>query len=274
MHSTKYTNTSQDYKIIELDSVLEHNFETKINKARLKFISLLILALCKVKTVNYLSLANAFDSNATAGSSFRRIQRFMADFDLPMKLISGFIFNILPEKENLVLVLDRTNWKFGSSNINILMLGICYKNIAIPIMFRTLDKRGNSDTTERIELIRQFITWFGRDCINCLLADREFVGHHWLEFLNKNNIRYYIRLRKNFKVFCFDRNQEKPVFWLFNKLKKGEFYHHPKIVKINDALCYVSGVKGFDKEGKLDTLILVSFNKPEESWSIIKKDGR
>lgn len=101
-HSTKYTNTSQDYKIIELDSVLEHNFETKINKARLKFISLLILALCKVKTVNYLSLANAFDSNATAGSSFRRIQRFMADFDLPMKLISGFIFNILPEKENLV----------------------------------------------------------------------------------------------------------------------------------------------------------------------------
>ncbi|OVE55793.1 IS4 family transposase [Chryseobacterium mucoviscidosis] len=270
-HSTKYTNTSQDYKIIELDSVLEHNFETKINKARLKFISLLILALCKVKTVNYLSLANAFDSNATAGSSFRRIQRFMADFDLPMKLISGFIFNILPEKENLVLVLDRTNWKFGSSNINILMLGICYKNIAIPIMFRTLDKRGNSDTTERIELIRQFITWFGRDCINCLLADREFVGHHWLEFLNKNNIRYYIRLRKNFKVFCFDRNQEKPVFWLFNKLKKGEFYHHPKIVKINDALCYVSGVKGFDKEGKLDTLILVSFNKPEESWEYYKK---
>ncbi len=151
------------------------------------------------------------------------------------------------------------------------MLGICYKNIAIPIMFRTLDKRGNSDITERIELIRQFITWFGRDCINCLLADREFVGHHWLEFLNKNNIRYYIRLRKNFKVFCFDRNQEKPVFWLFNKLKKGEFYHHPKIVKINDALCYVSGVKGFDKEGKLDTLILVSFNKPEESWEYYKK---
>ncbi|PTT73232.1 hypothetical protein DD829_20145 [Chryseobacterium sp. HMWF035] len=157
-------------------------------------------------------MANAFDSNATAGSSFRRIQRFMADFDLPMKLIFSFIFSILPEKGNLVLVLDRTNWKFGSSNINILMLGIYYKNIAIPIMFRILDKRGNSDTTERIELIRQFITWFGRDCINCLLADREFVGHHWLEFLNKNNIRYYIRLRKNFKVFCFDRNQEKPVF--------------------------------------------------------------
>jgi len=205
-HSTKHTNTSQGYKSTELCSILEHNFSTKVNKARLKLISMMILALCKVKTVNYRSLANVFDSHANAESSMRRIPRFMADFDLPMKLISSFIFGILPEKKNLVLVLDRTNWKFGNSNINILMLGICYKNIAIPIMFKMLDKRGNSDTVERIELIRQFINWFGKDSIDCLLADREFIGHHWLDFLNKNKIRYYIRLRNNFKVFCFDRN--------------------------------------------------------------------
>ncbi|WP_336719223.1 transposase, partial [Chryseobacterium mucoviscidosis] len=42
-------------------------------------------------------------------------------------------------------------------------------------------------------------------------------------------------------------------------------------MKINDVLCYVSGVKGFDKKGKLDTLILVSLNKPEESWEYYKK---
>lgn len=101
-----------------------------------------------------MSLANVFDSYANAESSLRRIQRFMADFDLPMQLISGFIFRILREKRNLVLVLDRTNWKFGKANINILMLGICYKNIAIPMMFKMLDKRGNSDTLERIELIQ------------------------------------------------------------------------------------------------------------------------
>ncbi|WP_228414635.1 hypothetical protein [Chryseobacterium sp. SNU WT5] len=98
-----------------------------MNKARLKFISMMILALCKIKTVNYMALANVFDSESEAESSLRRIQRFMADFDLPMKLISCFIFNILPKKEDLVLVMDRTNWKFGHANINILMLGICYK---------------------------------------------------------------------------------------------------------------------------------------------------
>jgi hypothetical protein len=46
------------------------------------------------------------------------------------------------------------------------MLEIRYKNIAIPIMFKMLDKRGNSDTNERIELITQFIDWFGKDCID------------------------------------------------------------------------------------------------------------
>ena len=97
-HASKHKNTSQEYKITEISSVLEQNFETKINKARLKLISMMILALCKIKTVNYVSLANVFDSSANAESSMRRIQRFMADFDLPMKLISTFIFGILPEK--------------------------------------------------------------------------------------------------------------------------------------------------------------------------------
>ena len=77
----------------------------------------------------------------------------MADFDLPMKLVSTLLFSLLPEKTDLSLVLDRTNWKFGPKNINILMLGVSYKNVAFPLMFLMLDKRGNSHTKERIELV-------------------------------------------------------------------------------------------------------------------------
>jgi hypothetical protein len=63
--------------------------------------------------------------------------------------------------------------------------GICYKNRAIPIMFKMLNKRGNSETSERIQLIQQFVNCFGKDRIDCLLAHREFVEHHWLDYLNK-----------------------------------------------------------------------------------------
>ena len=81
------------------------------------------------------------------------------------------------------------------------MLGISYKNIAFPLMFKMLDKRGNSNTAERIALINDFISWFGSDCIDCLLADREFVGKEWIAFLNDNGIAYHIRIRENFMVF-------------------------------------------------------------------------
>ena len=70
-----------------------------------------------------------------------------------MKWIAQLIFSLLPEKNNLILVMDRTNWKLGGKDINILILGISYKNIAFPLMFKMLDKRGNSNTAERIALI-------------------------------------------------------------------------------------------------------------------------
>jgi len=153
--------TSCDHEGAKLSLILEQNFEEKINKARLKLISMLILALCKVKNVNHMSLACAFDGEASPESSMRRVQRFMANFDFPMRVVSKLIFGILPEKKNLILVMDRTNWKFGSRNINILTLGVCYKNMAIPLIFKMLDKRGNSNTSERIWLVDRFIEWFG-----------------------------------------------------------------------------------------------------------------
>ena len=75
----------------------------------------------------------------------------MAEFDLPIKMVSSLIFVLLPKKEKLTLVLDRTNWGFGTKNINILMLGVSYKNVAFPLMFKILDKPGNSNTQERLK---------------------------------------------------------------------------------------------------------------------------
>jgi hypothetical protein len=63
------------------------------------------------------------------------------------------------------LSMDRTNWRWGKSDINILMLGIVFKGTAIPIYWMLLDKGGNSDTLERIELIQMFIDHFGKNSV-------------------------------------------------------------------------------------------------------------
>ena len=264
-------NTSFNSKDTALILILQGHFKGELNIARVKLVCLFITALCKVKTINYDRLASAFDTIAKKDSSYRRIQRFMKDFDFPLKIISTLIFSILPSKNDLVLILDRTNWKFGSNNINILMLGVSYKNVAFPLMFKMLDKRGNSDVQERIDLIQQYINWFGRDTINCILADREFVGGKWLGFLNDNQIRYFIRIRNNFKVYSYQKNKEIPAFWLFNNLKVGQFYSYPKIVRMHGEMCYLSGKKSIDRNGKMEFLIIVSFNKPEQSLEYYKQ---
>ncbi len=264
-------NTSLNDKDTTLISVLQGHFKGEINLARVKLICLFITALCKVKTINYDRLASGFDTIADKNSSYRRIQRFMKEFVFPMKIISLLIFSMLPNKKNLVLVLDRTNWKFGIKNINILMLGVSYKNIAFPLMFRMLDKKGCSDMPERIELIKQYIAWFGKDTIDCLLADREFIGDKWLNFLNENYIRYYIRIRNNFKIYSYQKQTEIKAFWLFNNLKVGQLYHYPKIVMLHGQKCYLSGTKTIDRTGKMEFLVIVSFNKPEQAMTYYKQ---
>jgi len=220
-----------------------------------------VTALCKVQTVGFEKLANAFDSEAQTASSLRRIQRFIARYVLDSGLVAKLIFSLLPNKENLKLSIDRTNWKFGQIDINIFMLGVVYKGVAFPLLFKMLDKRGNSSTRERIDLVERFIHLFGSRCIDCLMADREFVGDQWIKYLNDNKIRYYIRIRNNFKIFLPHKNKEIKAFWLFNSLKIGEFLHYRPIVKMGTQLCYISGCK----EKGNDFLIIVSFNKPEQA---------
>jgi hypothetical protein len=227
---------------------------------------MVILALCKVQTVSFHKLALAFETNGKTDSSLRRLQRFIAEFDLCSDLIARIIFGLLPEKTNLKLVIDRTNWKFGKQNINIFMLGIAYRGVAFPLIFSMLDKKGNSNWEERIALFNRFIRLFGKECIDCIMADREFVGEKWIAFLNQQKLRYYIRIRNNFKVTLPHNSSIIPVSWLFIGIKVGQIKHYPKIVKIKEEYCYLSATLTQKRGEKPELLIIISYNKNEQSF--------
>jgi hypothetical protein len=250
--------TKACYKYSDLLAVLSTQFEGKINLARVKLICRFIVALCKVQTVTFEKLANGFDTKTKPESSLRRIQRFIAGFALDSSLIAVLIFRILPGKDKIMPSIDRTNWKFGETDINIFMSGVVCQGAALPLLFKMLPKTGNSNTEERIELIDRFIFLFGCECIDALMADREFVGEKWLDYLNRNKIRYYIRIKNNFKVWIPGKNRQIKAAHLFNQLDTNEFYNYPKIVIINGVYCYISGCKLAG-----DFLITVSYNKPE-----------
>jgi hypothetical protein len=64
-----------------------------------------------------------------------------------------------------------------------------------------LDKRGNSNTTERIALIEQFLTLFPDAEVENVMADRETRGQAWFRYLlSYPRIRFRIRIRDSEKL--------------------------------------------------------------------------
>ena len=156
----------------ELFDILHTHFGKTINLSRLKFMAKMMVALVTLRTVNFVRLSTAFCGKASAPSSMRRIQRFMSGYDLDLSLVAKLIFNLLPHKGPYVLSMDRTNWRFGSSDINALVLAVTYRGVAFPLLFRLLPKKGNSNTKERIDLMERYIKLFGKSTIDCLVAYR------------------------------------------------------------------------------------------------------
>ena len=112
----------------------------------MKAMSMMICPLCKVQQIAYTKLASAFDNEAGAGSSLRRIQRLIAECVINTDLLAKLILKLIPVNRTNSLSLDRTNWKFSDTNINILTIGITHDGMAFPIVFKMMDKRGNSST--------------------------------------------------------------------------------------------------------------------------------
>lgn len=257
-------------KYSDLQVILQN--ELPINEARIKFIVLIMTALIKVQSVSYQRLAEGFDNEVELSSSVRRIQRFFASFNLCSDLVARLLFKLLPDEVflngKLQLTLDRTNWKFGTTNINILMIGVIYKGVALPLLWTFLgDKRGNSDQNERIALMERFIRLFGVQSIDFLTADREFIGDDWWNFLIFHKIRFFIRLRANMQVFVPGKGMVK-AYWLFNYFGFDKGFPHPKIVKIGNCWVYLSGLKFINDKGKIEFLIVASYSSMDNQIAL------
>jgi hypothetical protein len=169
------------------------------NLARIKCLSCLIIALFKVKTVNFAELATAFSGAAKTDSHYRRIQRFFKAVKIQQDMVAKLVTSFLPY-DQYVLSMDRTNWMLGCFSINFLVLSIVHQGTAFPILWIFLPKKGNSNTKEHIEIIDQFLAIFGSYKIQYLTADREFIGEEWFRYLINHGIEFRLRIKKNMKI--------------------------------------------------------------------------
>jgi hypothetical protein len=212
-------------KISELETTLTHFLDW--NKTRVSFLIQILHALFIVRTVNLTQIAQAFHSPAKEESVYRRIQRFFGGFSFDMSFIVILACRFFTWGEQCVLLLDRTNWKWGKTHINILVLSIEHLGIGIPVFWTVLKKGGTSSTKDRSKILKRVIRAIGSEKIRVLLADREFIGEEWFRFLIEQGIPFIIRIKQNSMVKGIRQGYSVPVstlLWKMGRRKAIENY--------------------------------------------------
>jgi Transposase DDE domain len=237
---------SGQLQINELTTILNQHFQW--NKARMACFVGMLIALMGVNTVNLTQLALSFPSRAQVPSRYRRMQRFFSGHRFDYNAVAHFIMKLFGFTDtDCYLSLDRTNWKWGSVNINLLVLAVVYRGAAIPVYWLPLNKRGNSNSRERIALIQRFIGQFDKGRIKGLLADREFMGDQWMGWLIKQRIPFIIRIRNN-SISTNSQGQKTRVDQLFYTLKPGEIKHLSQLRPLGQCKVYLSALRLADGE--------------------------
>jgi len=230
------------------------------NKARINFLAKFLIALIQVKSISLVQISSVMSARAKQDSHYKRCQRFLRGFELPFLDIARLVIKLLGINPPFVISVDRTDWCLGETPLNILMLSLVIKGVAFPLLWTVLEKKGCSDTRERIELMQMYLELFGKDSIEFVTADREFIGKDWFAYLRKKRIKFRIRIKENLKVTNSRANKKVKVKNLFRTQKTGVCLLLFGKRQVMGEEVYLMGMRNFDGE----YVIVASSDETEE----------
>ncbi len=189
------------------------------HRARLACFAALVLAVIRLASVNLVQLAHVINPRRALKTNYRRLQRFFALFNPGQDTLCRLVLALRPNPdEPLTLVMDRTEWKFGSKRINLLMVGYLCGGFTIPLRWCELDKEGNSNFYERRALLEPLLHEIGPEKIKAFVADREFIGEAFMAWMHERGLCFVIRIRKNASVRRLECR------WRRGGVRAGEFF--------------------------------------------------
>ena len=169
-----------------------------LSATRRETLSWLALLIMQHGTICLWRLAAYVASAAQTDSVRRRFYRFFQYVRLDGALAARVVVDLLGlGGKPWVLAIDRTNWDFGKTTINILMISVAWNGMGFPLLWMLLPTAGNSHTSERTELLDRLRAAFPDLKIAALMGDREFIGDAWMAYLQRANIPFILRLREN-----------------------------------------------------------------------------
>jgi hypothetical protein len=177
------------------EAVSKHIALSPTRRETLAWLALLIM---RQGTICLWRLAAHVATAATTDSVRRRFYRFFQHVELDGAMTALVVVDLLGMRgKPWVLAMDRTNWEFGKTTINILMISVIWNGMGVPLIWTLLPSAGNSNTKTRTDLLDRLQAAFPDLKIASLMGDREFIGDAWTAYLRERKIPFVLRLREN-----------------------------------------------------------------------------
>jgi len=232
------------------------------HKSRQEFLCSMLEGIIKSRSVIFSEIADKIESASKVESIERRIQAFFKEVSLDYSQLMYFFLSFI-HHEQLTLSIDRTEWDFGKTQINILCVVVSIGKMAVPLYFEMLDNNsGNSNYADRIQLFKKIIKVIGKERIAIVIMDREFIGYKWLIWLKQEHISFCVRVPKHHKITLNDGRT----------IKAEELVEKGKKVYLKDVFVNLVRVNvsiSIDANG--DLLYLIGTPKPNKLRQIYRK---
>lgn len=258
---------------VTLTNMVWKALSTTWHEARIICLTEMLQGILTSQSINTSRLAARMGGGVQFESHAQRIRRFLAEQDFDWIVIGCLMLRIagVAGQKKFTVAVDRTNWDFGKTAINFLVISVVVCGIGVPIVWAQLGKKGNSKTEERLDLLERFLKIVPASQITVFLADREFIGKTWFKALQKRRIPYAIRVRNNQLITLADGKRIK-ISDLAQTLTNQKSRHW-KDVDLDGVPCALS----LKRLSTKDLLSVVSFDlKPiddpleiyRQRWSI------
>lgn len=208
-----------------------------LDARRLVVLTALVLAMIQARSVVLYTLKNHVQLPGTRAIRYQRLLRFV-QFQLPDGVFTRFALSFHPVGK-VDLILDRTNWKLGQQDVNILLLSAVWNGFALPLMWTLLPHGGSSSQVIRNALLERFLQVCPVERIGGLLADREFIGKDWFACLDQHGITPCIRLTARTTL----GSSRFPIWAAFKKLEPGEIRFYHRAIKVYGVSLRVAATK-------------------------------
>lgn len=219
------------------------------------------------ETVNLNKLKNQIgiilgNESTQSDSHYRRLTRFFDEsFHLNslwkylLKIsVKAIVLRLDQRGGHKYLLMDATSWEFGIVKFQFLFLSIVYEGISIPVFFVNLAKKGHSNFDERKRFLQMANILLPLKGMT-LLADREYIGRKWFDFLvNELSLNFVIRVPQG--------DYKTDLGYLYGQfirdIKKGKTKAIP--IKIGENIFQLIGTKNRNPENADDDLLILITN--------------